>query len=172
MRFNEYIKNDISENIVTDMIKKVKNKPISGLKKLFKESWLEFVDVIKAKGLEKKMLRIINRYMDSSYNSLDKISRGKIQESVINEDFKHYWDLIKTEAFPSLSFFPVLQIWMEINTLLETGDINMKKIVIYGLFWLFLVSGKFIREWDMWRKNNPEEFESEGSMKNPLAVGK
>jgi len=43
-------------------------------------------------------------------------------------------------------------------------------MLFYGVMWLLLVSGRFVKLWQDWKKKNPEEFKKEGSKKNPFAV--
>jgi hypothetical protein len=97
---------------------------------------------------------------------LEEIGRHNIQENVeLNEDFKHYWNWFKDQTWPALTIFPTLQIWFEIDSLLDGAgitDLNFKKIVIYGLLWIVLVTGKHIKMWRKWKKDRPEEYEEEG----------
>lgn len=80
---------------------------------------------------------------------------------MLDEDARHWWDLVKTELFPTLSFWPALQIWLEIDKLLRGTEYSGKSIVFYAAFWLILVSGKYVKGWMDWKKSNPEQYSKE-----------
>ena len=85
----------------------------------------------------------------------------KLGESVINEDAKHWWELIKTEAFPTLAFYPALQVWLEFDKMLKGTQYSGTVIAFYATFWLLLISGKYIKGWMEWKKTNPAEYSKE-----------
>ena len=175
MRFENYIKEDEILNegaLFQKLLKQIGNKSTSVLKKLFRSNWIKLMTNIRQQGLEKDALSIINRHLKTNFNSLDKIEKETIKENYsTNEDFKHYWDLVKAEAFPTLAFYPALSVWLEIDKLLKsTGDPSYTAMLAYGVFWVFLVSGKHIAGWLNWKKQNPEEHETEGGKKNPFSV--
>lgn len=82
-------------------------------------------------------------------------------ESVIDESAKHWWDLIKTEAFPTLAFYPALQVWLELDKMLKGTEYSGTVIAFYAAFWLILVSGKYIKGHFDWRKEKPQEYAKE-----------
>lgn len=174
MRFDEFIKREEILNegsLFQNLIKKIGNKSTSVIRKLLKNNWTKLANILKKNNLESDALTIINRNLKTKFKSLDQIEKMKISEERVDEDFSHYWQLIKQEGFPSLAFYPILQVWFEIDKLLkDTGDANLKVIVAYGLLWAFLISGKHIKGWLDWRKINPEEFEKEGGKKHPFAI--
>jgi hypothetical protein len=173
MKFKSYLKEDEILNegaFFQKLLNKIGNKSTNVVKKIFKDNWIKLATIIKANGLENSTLSIINRYLKTNFRSIDQIEKMAIKESV-NEDFKHYWNLIKGEGFPALSFYPLLQVFLEVDKLIKnTGEANVKAIVIYGLFWVLLVSGKHLKGWFDWKKANPKEHELEGGKKNPFAV--
>lgn len=89
--------------------------------------------------------------------------KAMFKEEVINEDAKHWWELIKQEAFPTLAFYPALQIWLELDKMLKGTEYSGKIISFYAAFWLLLVSGKYVKGWLDWKKENPTEYEKEKS---------
>jgi hypothetical protein len=96
-------------------------------------------------------LRYYNRKKNESIDTLD-------------EDAKHWWELVKQEAFPTLAFYPALQIWLELDKMLKGTEYSGKIISFYAAFWLLLVSGKYVKGWLDWKKDNPEQHAKEVEM--------
>jgi len=162
MRLENYVGNLLNENAFIDALAKIKSKPSKAIEKLLKKNWNDFANLVKEKVLEDDALDIINKRLGTHYTSLSKISLAKIMENTeLNEDFAHYWELMKQEAFPVLAFYPALQVWLELDKMLKTNSIgsnSIKVMLVYSAIWLFLVSGKYIKSWNKWRKENPEEY--------------
>jgi hypothetical protein len=135
--------------------------------KLFKNSWDEFQEAVEANGSEEQVLSFINKGFKTNYRTMDQIGNAKPkptrlgESDDVNESTKHWWDLVKTEAFPTLAFYPALSIWLEIDQLMKGNDMDLKKVTIYALFWVLLVSGKYVKGWMDWKKQNPEEYKAE-----------
>ena len=173
MRFQEYLTSEglLVENIFQKYMKKLSNKSSKVVEKLMKDSWIKLAKLLKSNQLEQDALDIINKHFKTNYKNLDQVSKAKIakmptkgvyEEDMIFESFKHYWELIKTEGFPILSFYPMLQVWLELDKLLKsTGEASYVAMGVYGLFWTLLVSGKYLKGWKKWKKENPEEYEKE-----------
>ncbi len=87
-----------------------------------------------------------------------------MRESTINEDARHWWELIKQEAFPTLAFYPALQIWLEMDKYIKGDSFDTKVMMFYAALWLTLVSGKYITGWMKWKKEKPDEYSKERSM--------
>lgn len=173
MKFQKYITKEevLSEGtLFQNLLKKLGNKSTAIAKKIFKDNWIKIANIIKKKGEEDRALQIINKNFETNYKSLDQISKAKIREEVMNEDFAHFWDFLKDQAFPTLSFYPALTAWLELDKLLSGGDFNLNKTLIYAAFWLLLVSGKFVKSWKRWKQQNPEQWEKEGAKKHPFAL--
>ena len=171
MRLREYLIERAVPGGVQKYFKELEKMSTSKVEKVLKSGWMELRDVLIERGLEEKAISIINKRFHTNFKSfthIDKMSIGK--PKMVNEDFKHYWDFIKSEAFPALSFFPALQAWLEINQLLSGEGFSSVKFGVYGIFWVLLVSGKFVTLWNKWKKENPEEWEKEGARRNPLAI--
>lgn len=130
-------------------------------KKFLKGEFDKFVETIQTAGLEKEAISIINKGFDTRYKSLEQIKRERLRESSLNEDLAHWWELVKTEAFPTLAFYPALTVWLELDNLLRGQDVNMKVVIVYSLFWVLLVSGKYIKGWNKWKQQNPDEYNAE-----------
>lgn len=174
MRFNNYLQENMNENFIIDTIKKVKNKSSDSVLKLFKTGFIKFVKALEGEeysNIVPQILKIINSKLGTNLKSLkdlSKLSKSKPQmsesEEMLSEDWKHYWEVIKSEAFPSLSFYPALSIWFEIDKLVKNipgNEANFKVIAAYSVLWLLLISGKFVKEFRKWKKENPEEYHAE-----------
>ena len=162
MRLKNYLN---EKNIVSQTIDNLKSLSYNKAKKIMKNSWEDFVNRTEDyPELQTKILGLINKRFNTNFRSLEEIGNKKIQES-LNEDFKHYWEWFKDQSWPAMTIFPTLQIWFELDTLLDGAgfdDLNFKKIVIYGLLWVILVTGKHIKMWKKWKRENPKQWEKEG----------
>ena len=165
MRLEDYIDNIMNEDVFTDALKKVKSKPAKSIEKFLKSNWKDFTNMLKDKVLEDDALDIINKKLGTHYKSLKQISLARIMEGTeLNEDFAHYWDLIRQEAFPTLAFYPALMVWLELDKMLKANNIDsgsFRVMIVYAAIWLLLVSGKYIKSWHNWKKKNPEEYRKE-----------
>lgn len=169
MRFNEYLNNEnINENIILDTIKKIAGKPANSVMKMFKDGFKKFIGIFQEQDnmTQDKILGAINKAYGTNYKNvgdLQKQIKANLKESTeLNEDFAHYWGLIKGEAFPALSFYPALTVWLEIDKWIrQSGDVNSRVIIVYGLIWLLLISGKFVSGFRKWKKDQPDEYFSE-----------
>jgi hypothetical protein len=163
MRLRNYIiDTPLNENIIKNMLDKLRAKSISSVENTFKNAWLKISSTLKDK--EPEILRVINSKFGTSFRSFDEISKIKtIKESKdINEGWTHYWELLKSEGFPTLAFYPALTAWMEIGKLLEPDqNVNWTKFGVYALFWVLLVSGKFVKSFYKWKKENPDQYFAE-----------
>jgi hypothetical protein len=113
--------------------------------------------------------------MGSKFRSVDQIGKAKIVENTeLNEDFAHWWEKLKIEAFPTLAFYPALSVWLELDKLFATvgAGPDWKKVAVYGLMFVLLVSGKYLREWQKWARDNPEEYEKEKKERERLKTAK
>jgi len=177
MRLKSYMLNE-NNNILMKYFRRLFKLPPSKAKKELENNWKKLSTTIKRNNLEDDALEIINRNFGTNYTSLDEIDRIKITklptmktyESIINEDFKHFWETVRTEGFPTLSFWPALQCWLEIDKLIKGMDVDATAISIYGTLWLGLITGRFVMGWKRWKKQKPEEWEAEGSKKNPFSL--
>lgn len=171
MRFQNYVEDKpiINENIFSNLISKVSNYSYNKLKKLFKKSWIAVADAIRTTGKEDQILAVINSKLNTNYRSLDKITNAKINESEnLNEGWKQFWDVISAEGFFNLKFFPALQVWFELANILTTylkgspiDAANIKATIFYGLLWLGLASGKFIKDFFEWKKKDQDTYYAE-----------
>lgn len=164
MRLENYIdgKPTLNENVFTNMLNRVKNKTEKSIQTVFKNAWLKVSSALKDK--ESEVLLIINSKFGTNFKSFDQISKAKpiMENSELNEDWKHYWDILKAEGFPTLAFYPALTAWIELGKILEPDtDVNWIKFGAYAMFWLFLVSGKYIKQFTDWKKQSPEEYYEE-----------
>lgn len=181
MRLEKYMDKDIlMENIFHKMIKKISRKPLKAIHKMLRDSWLEFAEIIKSNGLEKQFLSLISKHIGVHYHSIDQLQKiskptTRLMESRMDEDFKHFMELIKGEGWPALSFYPALQIWLTIDAMITKSAIesmDIKKIAIYGILWILMISGKFVKEYKKWKEENTEEWRAEGGRRNPFGFMK
>ena len=160
MEFNYYVQ--INENKTSDLIKKIIQSPMK-YKTVLQKNFDRMIRIINNNDLEEQFLAIINKQFKTHYKSLKELQN--LKEGVITEDWKHFLQFWKGETYPALSIFPTLQIWFEVDKLLDgvnLADLNWKKIVIYGLFWLIIVTGQHALLWNKWRKEHPEDYNKEG----------
>lgn len=162
MRFENYIN---ESSFIENTMNKLKTK--SGSIEIFlKDQFSKLSNKLKEEGQEDAALKLINKAFKTNYKSLDEISKGKVQPlkegtEYLNEDIAHWWDVVKAEAFPTLAFYPALTVWLEIDKLIKGNSADMRTIIVYSVFWILLISGKYIKGWHKWKKENPEEYKKE-----------
>lgn len=171
MKFEKYL---LTEGILNTAFSSIKGKSVNAVKKIFRDAWEKLAKIIKDKGLEKDALKIINRHTGGSFSSLDRVTKGKIQESTyLGEDFAHWWKWIKDNAWPAGAIFSSLQIFFELDKLVFGGaPADMKKLIVYAAIWAAIVSGKYLFDWSKWSRENPEEYEKEKEAKKGLKTAK
>jgi hypothetical protein len=180
MRFKDYLNESAAAGgNINKYLRNIKKKSPREAEKILKNDWKSLSNLLKRHALEKDAIAIINKHFGTNYRNLNQIDKADIakiptkhvyEDSLLNEDFKNFWELVKSEGFPVLSFYPCLQAWLEIDKLLRGTGGDYKVMGVYGLMWALLVSGKFIKGWQKWKKENPKEFEAEGARKNPFAI--
>jgi hypothetical protein len=181
MRLDEYIKSNRDTDYVLDesisqwatkaasLLNMVVNKSSREFTKLCQDYWGRLVDILHSYQLEQDALKIINKRLGANFRSLDQISNTSIKKipmkedvDMISEDISHWWQVVKDNAFPSLTIFAALQICFELDKLLSNAkDFGLEKIILYGSMWVFLISGYYIKSWYKWKKENPEEYKAE-----------
>lgn len=168
MRFEEYIKEEeqmlILEGVFQKILGKIANKPINKVKNIFQEHWRRLANLLQKQDLENDALRIINKQLGTHFRSLDQITKADIAKmpAKLTEDFAHYWGFLKDNAFTATLIFSGLQIFFELDKLIKTQEPDFKTLIVYAAMWVVLVSGKYIKDYIHWKKQNPEEFEREG----------
>lgn len=159
MKFNTFL---VNENMVDTAISYIRRLDFRKAKDFFKDQFDEFVHMVQTAGLEPEVIKVINKGFGTRYSSLEQIRRERIKESgELNEDLAHWWKVVKDEGFPTLAFYPMLTVWMELDKIFQGQDINVKKVIVYSLFFVLIVSGKYVKGWMTWKKQNPEEYASE-----------
>ena len=167
MEFNYY--NELNENVigmVTKIIKQVISAP-EKFKKELKSNFNKMIEIIQDMGIEDEYVYIVNSDTKLAKKKLRNIAVLKsLKESQnVNEDFKNFLKFWKSETYPALAIFPTLQIWFELDKLLNgvgIADLNYKKIFIYGTLWVIILIGQHSILWKQWKKENPEEYKAEG----------
>jgi hypothetical protein len=159
MRLKKYIVNEMSmPGWITNAFEKTKDELEKYSFEQFKKKCEAAFTEVNKKIPEEEMFEL-EQQLDIP-TSMRYHNRNK-NESIINEDVAHLWNLIKTEAFPTLAFYPALQVWLELDKILKGTEYSGRTIVFYAAFWLLLMSGKHIAHWNKWRKENPEEYRAE-----------
>lgn len=140
MKFHNFI---ITEGVIQNVIKGLKNLSYRQFVNKAEESIRELIDKLTEEGKEDEALKIINRAYKSNFKSFSQIvdAKPKLEESSIED----YWKIIKSELFPTLTFYPALSVWLEIDKLFKGSEPNMRIVIIYSLFWVALITGKFIQ---------------------------
>lgn len=164
MRLQRYMINELSLpswiiNSFNKIKKEIGKMSFEQFKKKCEDSYNE---ISKSVSDEEELFRL-EQELDIPYN-MRYYNRNKKNESVIDESAKHWWDLIKTEAFPTLAFYPALQVWLELDKMLKGTKYSGKVIGFYAAFWLILVSAKYVKGHFDWRKKKPHEYAKEREM--------
>lgn len=161
MRLKKYMINELSlPSWITSLFSRIK-------KELSKMSYTEFER--KCKKSFDEVIEVIDKdelsYVLKKMGIDEPAFRSLFKEGVVmTEDAKHWWELIKTEAFPTLAFYPALQVWLEFDKMLKGTEYSGKVVAFYAAFWLLLVSGKYVKGWLDWKKTNKSEYEQERSI--------
>lgn len=183
MEFNYYNAAPLNEvrivNVIHKIMKEIKRWGDSKLKEMLQQGFNDFMALIEEHKLERRFLKILNMQLGTQYTSIDRLRKLKltapvkdpskedmaVEESMINEDWRNFLKFWKGEAYPALSIFPTLQIWFQLDRLLDGAhiiDLDYKKMGVYAILWLIIVTGQHIILWNRWKKENPEEWEAEG----------
>jgi hypothetical protein len=160
MKFQQFVMN---ENILDKSLSIINRLPFNKVKKFLKGEFDKFVEIMKTTGKEKEALSIFNKFFGTRYHSFEEIQKQHVNESddMINEDLAHWWETVKSEAFPTLAFYPALTVWLEIDKLFNDQPMDIKKTVVYASLWMLLVSGKYVNGWLKWKKQNPDELHNQ-----------
>lgn len=158
MRLQRYMINEISFpswmiNAFEKLKKELSSFSFQEIERKSEKAFQDIINVIDPDDLSKVLKKL--GISESGFKRMIK------NESVIDESAKHWWDLIKTEAFPTLAFYPALQVWLEFDKMLKGTEYSGKVIAFYAAFWLILVSGKYIKGHFDWRKEKPQEYAKE-----------
>ena len=168
MRLQKYIMNEMSlPNWANNIFDKAKEE----FKKLSSEEFKakckkSFEEITRNKRIDKDDWRMFFEVIGGlgihiPEETVKKLTEEIVYNEVINEDIKHWWDMVKSEAFPTLAFWPGLQVWLELDKLIKGTSYNGKVIGVYAAMWLLLISGKYLVSWMDWKKKNPEEYKQE-----------
>jgi len=154
----------LNEIAVMKYFSDLKKMGANKVKQVLKQSFDKFYQLLQEKGLEKDFLEIFNKqFPNKKISSLKRLAT--LKEGIIYEDFKHFIQFWRGETYPALSIFPTLQIWFQIDKLLDGAgivDLNWKKIAIYAVLWVIIVTGQYLILYKKWKKENPEQWEKEG----------
>jgi len=160
MKFGTFI---LNENMIDKSKSFLKKMDFSKSKNFLKNEFDKFVHASISSGIEEQVISLINKAFGTHFRNLNQLKKERLKESdeLINEDLAHWWDVVKTEAFPTLAFYPALTVWLEIDKLFKMQDMDITKTIVYSLFWILLISGKYVKGWSQWKKQNPDEYNAE-----------
>ena len=171
MRLESYMDDTpiLTENLIGKLLSGVKNLKKKALEKLFKKSWIQLAGWAREAGVEDKILGLVNSKLNTTYKSLDQATKAKVQENTqLNEDWKHWWEVISSEGFFNIKFYPALQVWFGmpnvITSLLKGAPVDpttLKKVAFFGILWLALSSGVFMKDFLKWKRGNQDEYYAE-----------
>lgn len=163
MEFNHYVQ--INEMNLSKTIEALQDYSNSKLKSVLKSSFEKFSDIIVGHGLEDAFLSIINKQFRTNYKSMGQLQALKESDEKLNEDWVNFLKFWRGEVYPALSIFPTLQIWFQIDRLLDGAnitDLNWKKMAVYAVLWIIIVTGQHMILWNKWKREHPNEWEKEG----------
>ena len=109
--------------------------------------------------IEAPFLKIINKHLKTNFKTIKQLQM--LKEDNLNEDFKHFLQFWKGESYPAVSIFPTLQIWFELDNLLSGAnimDLDWKRIAIYGLLWVIIISGQHMILFNKWKKETTANY--------------
>lgn len=161
---NEKLVTPLNEIAMMKYLKDLRNMADGKVKKVLKQSLDKFYRLLQDYDLEKNFLAIINKqFPEKKIKSLKKLA--VLKEGLIYEDFKNFLMFWKSETYPALAIFPTLQIWFQLDKLLDGAgikDLDWKKIAIYATLWVIIVGGQHVILHKKWKKDNPDQWEDEG----------
>lgn len=164
MEFNLKNNQYITENTVTSIIQDIIKSP-QKFKNAMKQGFQKFIKILQDNDLETPFLKILNKQFKTNYKSLKQLQNLK-EDTIVNEDFKNFLRFWRGETYPALSIFPTLQIWFQIDRLLDgvsITNLDWKRISVYGVMWIIIITGQHVILHKKWKKENPDEYESEGN---------
>ena len=153
----EKVRRELSD-MGLDAVKKKSEKAWKDLQmELHGGQWDEYLDYIE----DSEELKPYLKMMKDTTSEKRKDLYG--ESVVLSEDAKHWWELIKAEAFPTLAFLPALQVWIELDKMVRGTGGDTKVALFYAALWLVMMSGKYVSGWMKWKKENPMEYGQERS---------
>jgi len=151
-KFYDYIQEDntLNEANILKFIKDFKNKKEQQIIKSLKSSWNKLLNAIKREGKEEEALKIINKALGTNYRSLDKLSKVNEKEYAGADPHKGgFINWLKSMIFQgtiTASIFSGLQIFFELDTLIDMSVPDFKRLAIYAFLFL-LFSTKTYMDW-------------------------
>lgn len=171
MKLQNYLLESSLKEMFTRLAEKVRSLGTSSAERTMKKNFDIFCDKYKGTEHEKRILQSVNRILGSNWTSLEQIRQAKVPDrEYIKEDLAHYWKEIREQGLPALLFYPALQVFMEVDKIIRGLPFSETVITFYSTLWITLVSLSYVSKWKKWKKESPEEFEKEGSKKNPFAI--
>jgi len=113
------------------------------VKKTLQNAFKYLIRFAKDKDIEKEVLSIINKMIGKQYRKLEDLTKVSLKEDVLYEN--KWWDEAKGNFYGAISFYPLLQAFIELDKVVkDAGGADMKYVLIYALIWASIVSGKVL----------------------------
>lgn len=159
-KINEYVENQLNENIlksIASIFKSKKEKIVNEFKKAFKE----LIEMIKKEDKEDEALEIINRSLSKYTGSTREIRNWKEVENMLkyNVDLHemvsadkeksgviNWLKSILFQGTISAHIFTGLQIFFELDKLISASGFDIKRLLAYSFLWI-LISSSVYKQW-------------------------
>lgn len=163
MKFKAYI---TESSTIGDMVKRLTSMGYQQAQKELLGSVRKVLQLLIDKGMEEESLMIINKHLGTTFKSFHEINHKTNQivneeTNMVNEDMKHFLAFIETQVWGGAVFYPILQLYLELDNLLK-GNPDWKRVGVYFVIFMTIMSAKHIHMFNKWKRDNPEEWEQEG----------
>lgn len=164
MRFQQHIN---ESNNVTDLISRLIQMGYRKAEKELQGSTKTLIQHLMDIGMADEALLIVNKHLRTNFKSLKDLGRKhriaiREGDEMLNEDLKHLWKFVESQAWGGIVFYPILQMYMELDRLLSGSGFDVKKTLVYASVFLFVMSAKHLQLFKKWKKESPVEWEMEG----------
>jgi len=152
MKFKSYVNEIAFMPIVIPIVKSVFFKQAMQLvwdiskdqgEKFLKKKAKEMVTLMQSYDIEEEFVDVVNKFTKMTIGKgMDIFS---INEDIISESYKDVWNIFKKDGWKLLEMIPALQIWHEIDKLLEyhgIKDAKFRKTCVYGAMYIAVLLTK------------------------------
>ncbi len=162
MNINELLLQE-DKNFIVGMIKKIFKGTHLKYKGNLKDAIATTSKALKDAGKEKEVISIINKVAGTKLTAIKDLnkhinlieSKDKLDEGA----FAKWWQEAKGSAYGALSFYPMLQMFLELDKVLKgIPDASPRITIIYLLIWVLVISGK-IKHGEILAKSKTKEWD-------------
>jgi uncharacterized protein (UPF0335 family) len=143
--FTEITNIDENRSFIMTTIKDLFSKSYGKVKTSLTLAARKVMKFFKENGLEKEIIDIINKSLGTGYHSFNQLVKIPIKEN-INEGFKEWYDEAKMHGYNALAFYPLLNMFMEIDKLIKGQDYSMRILIVYFVLWVGVIAGKITKD--------------------------